>query len=49
MENGLQTLYEDDDIAAVYKPSGVHTKHASNFCYLALEDALLAILMPPSL
>jgi len=48
LENGLRTLYEDDDIAAVYKPSGVHTKHASNFRYLAFEDALPAILTPPS-
>jgi 23S rRNA pseudouridine1911/1915/1917 synthase len=47
-ENGLRAVYEDDDLAVVYKPAGVHTKSKSNLKYAALEDALAALLEPPS-
>jgi 23S rRNA-/tRNA-specific pseudouridylate synthase len=48
-EQGLRVMYEDDAIAIVHKPAGVHTKHNTNPKYGALEDALPAILTPPEL
>ncbi len=44
---GLRTVFEDDDLAVVYKPSGIHTKHGTKARYAALEDALPAMLSPP--
>ena len=48
-QSGLRAVYEDDDLAVVYKPAGVHTKSKSNVKYAALEDALAALLERPSL
>lgn len=48
MNSGLSVLYEDQDFAAVFKPAGVHTKKNTAHRYLAFEDALPAILTPPS-
>ena len=39
---GLRAVYEDEDVAVVYKPPGIHTKAGSNHKYAALEDALPA-------
>lgn len=47
LEQGLRVLHEDDAIAIVHKPAGVHTKHETNRKYGAFEDALPAILTPP--
>lgn len=44
---GLRTPYEDDDLAVVYKPPGIHSKAGTNRKYAALEDALPAELTPP--
>ena len=44
---GLRTAFEDDSMAVVVKPPGVHTKTGSNPKFLALEDALPALLLPP--
>lgn len=43
---GLRAVYEDDDMAIVYKPPGIHTKTGTNAKFGALEDALPAILTP---
>ena len=48
VSSGLSVHYEDDHLAAVFKPAGVHTKKNTNFSYLSFEDALPAILTPPS-
>ena len=48
VSSGLSVQYEDDHLAAVFKPAGVHTKKNTNFSYLSFEDALPAILTPPS-
>ena len=48
LEQGLRTVYEDADVAVVYKPPGIHTKRGTNQKYAALEDALPAVLRPPS-
>ena len=45
---GLRAVHEDDDVAVVYKPPGIHTKSGTNAKYAALEDGLPAILTPPS-
>lgn len=47
-ESGLSVCYEDDHLAAVFKPAGVHTKKNTVHRYLAFEDALPAILTPSS-
>ena len=44
---GLRAVYEDEDVAVVYKPPGIHTKSFTNAKYAALEDGLPAILTPP--
>lgn len=44
---GLDVAYEDDVMAVVFKPPGVHTKSKSNPKYAAFEDALPAVLYPP--
>ena len=49
LEQGLSVLYEDEALAVVRKPAGVHTKRNTNPKYGALEDALPAILEPPDL
>lgn len=46
VEQGMRALYEDDDLAVVFKPAGIHTKSRQNPKFLALEDALPAILSP---
>ena len=46
--SGLSVCYEDDHLAAVFKPAGVHTKKNTVHRYLAFEDALPAILTPSS-
>lgn len=46
--SGLSVCYEDDHLAAVFKPAGVHTKKNTVHRYLAFEDALPAILNPSS-
>lgn len=45
---GLRAVHEDDDVAVVYKPAGIHTKSRTNARYAALEDALTAVLAPPA-
>lgn len=46
---GMRTPYEDDDVAIVYKPAGVHTKSGTNRRYAAFEDAIPAELsLPPA-
>ena len=47
-DSGLSVCYEDDHLAAVFKPAGVHTKKNTVHRYLAFEDALPAILTPSS-
>ena len=44
---GLRAVYEDEHVAVVYKPAGIHTKAGTNGKYAALEDALAAELAPP--
>ena len=44
---GLRTAFEDDHLAVVYKPPGIHTKSGTNHKFAALEDALPAELTPP--
>jgi 23S rRNA pseudouridine1911/1915/1917 synthase len=46
---GLRACYEDEHLAVVYKPPGIHTKAGTNRKYAALEDALPAELSPPRL
>jgi len=46
-EQAMQVWWEDDDLAVVYKPAGVHTKSKSNYKYAAFEDALPAVVAPP--
>jgi len=48
LEQGLRAVYEDDEMAVVYKPAGVHTKHETNPKYGAFEDALPAVLSLPA-
>ena len=43
---GLRVLREDEHVAVVYKPAGIHTKHATHPKYAAFEDALPAVLSP---
>ena len=45
---GLSVQYEDEHLAVVYKPAGVHTKRDTTFRYLSFEDALPAVLTPPT-
>jgi 23S rRNA-/tRNA-specific pseudouridylate synthase len=47
LSQGLRTIYEDDDLAVVFKPAGVHTKRNTVAKYGAFEDALPAVLTPP--
>jgi 23S rRNA pseudouridine1911/1915/1917 synthase len=44
---GLRAVYEDDHLAVVFKPPGIHTKAGTNVKFAALEDALAAELTPP--
>lgn len=44
---GLRVLHEDEAVAVVFKPPGIHTKAGSNAKFAALEDALTAELSPP--
>ena len=44
---GLRVLHEDEAVAVVFKPPGIHTKSGSNAKFAALEDALTAELSPP--
>lgn len=44
---GMRAVYEDDHLAVVFKPPGIHTKTGTNGKYAALEDALAAELVPP--
>ncbi|KAL1507055.1 hypothetical protein AB1Y20_007917 [Prymnesium parvum] len=47
-QQGLRCVHEDDDLAVVFKPGGVHTKARQNPKFGALEDALPALLSPPA-
>ena len=45
-QSGFDAIYEDDTLAVVYKPAGLHSKpYAAN---VHLEGALPALLSPPS-
>ena len=43
---GLAVPYEDEHLAVVFKPPGIHTKRQSNPKYAALEEALPAVVWP---
>lgn len=46
LEQGLSVPFEDDHVAVVFKPPGIHTKRKSNPKFAALEDALPAVVCP---
>ena len=46
LQQGLSVPFEDEHVAVVFKPPGIHTKRKSNPKFAALEDALPAVLHP---